>query len=86
MWGPNGQGASVVHEAATRQGGLLNCLAKVYISPDAEFTAPKSPGYIVRYSVDRIGGVGLRHRSRAEVRADRQVSPVNRSVRDDVLL
>jgi hypothetical protein len=26
--------------------------------PDAEFPAPKGPGYIVRYSVDRIGGVG----------------------------
>ena len=37
---------------------LLNRLAKVYISPDAEFLAPKGPGYIVRYSVERIGGVG----------------------------
>jgi PPOX class probable F420-dependent enzyme len=37
---------------------LLNRLAKVYISPEAEFPAPKGPGYIVRYSVERIGGVG----------------------------
>jgi PPOX class probable F420-dependent enzyme len=37
---------------------LLNRLAKVYMSPDAEFPAPKGPGYIVRYSVERIGGVG----------------------------
>jgi PPOX class probable F420-dependent enzyme len=37
---------------------LLNRLAKVYMSPDAEFPAPKGSGYIVRYSVDRIGGVG----------------------------
>jgi len=37
---------------------LLNRLAKVYMSPDAEFPAPKGPGYVVRYSVDRIGGVG----------------------------
>jgi PPOX class probable F420-dependent enzyme len=37
---------------------LLNRLAKVYISPDAEFPAPKGPGYVVRYSVERIGGVG----------------------------
>lgn len=37
---------------------LLNALAKVYISPDAEFPAPKGPGYIVRYSIERIGGVG----------------------------
>lgn len=37
---------------------LLNRLAKVYMSPDAGFPAPKGPGYIVRYSVERIGGVG----------------------------
>ena len=37
---------------------LLDRLAKVYMSPDAEFPAPKGPGYIVRYTVDRIGGVG----------------------------
>jgi PPOX class probable F420-dependent enzyme len=37
---------------------LLDRLAKVYISPDAEFPAPKGPGYIVRYSVERVGGVG----------------------------
>jgi PPOX class probable F420-dependent enzyme len=37
---------------------LLNRLAKVYMSPDADFPAPKGSGYIVRYSVDRIGGVG----------------------------
>jgi PPOX class probable F420-dependent enzyme len=37
---------------------LLNRLAKVYISPDAEYPPPKRPGYIVRYSVERIGGVG----------------------------
>ena len=37
---------------------LLNRLTKVYISPDTEFPAPKGPGYIVRYSIERIGGVG----------------------------
>jgi PPOX class probable F420-dependent enzyme len=37
---------------------LLNRLAKVYMSPDAEFPAPRGPGYIVRYSIERIGGVG----------------------------
>jgi PPOX class probable F420-dependent enzyme len=37
---------------------LLNRLAKVYMFPDAEFPAPKGPGYVVRYSVERIGGVG----------------------------
>lgn len=37
---------------------LLNRLAKVYMSPDAEFPAPKGPGYIVRYTIEHIGGVG----------------------------
>jgi PPOX class probable F420-dependent enzyme len=37
---------------------LLNRLAKVYMSPGAEFPAPKGPGFIVRYSVERVGGVG----------------------------
>jgi PPOX class probable F420-dependent enzyme len=37
---------------------LLNRLAKVYMSADAEFPAPKGPGYVVRYSVQRVGGVG----------------------------
>ncbi|MGW5606591.1 PPOX class F420-dependent oxidoreductase [Streptomyces sp. NPDC003753] len=37
---------------------LLNRLAKVYMAPDAEFPAPKGPGYIVRYTIERIGGVG----------------------------
>ncbi|MGO9779602.1 MAG: PPOX class F420-dependent oxidoreductase [Streptosporangiaceae bacterium] len=37
---------------------LLNRLAKVYVSPDTEFPAARGPGYIVRYSVERIGGVG----------------------------
>lgn len=37
---------------------LLNRLTKVYVAPDAVFPAPKGPGYIVRYSVERVGGVG----------------------------
>ena len=37
---------------------LLDRLAKVYVSPGAEFPAPRGPGYIVRYSIERIGGVG----------------------------
>ena len=37
---------------------LLNRLAKVYVAPDAEFPAPKGPGYLVRYTVELIGGVG----------------------------
>jgi PPOX class probable F420-dependent enzyme len=37
---------------------LLNRLAKVYVAPEAEFPGPRRPGYLVRYSVERIGGVG----------------------------
>jgi len=37
---------------------LLDRLAKVYMSPDTEFPAPRGPAYIVRYSVQGIGGVG----------------------------
>jgi PPOX class probable F420-dependent enzyme len=37
---------------------LLNRLAKVYVSPDAQYPGAKGPGYIVRYSIERIGGVG----------------------------
>jgi PPOX class probable F420-dependent enzyme len=37
---------------------LLNRLAKVYVGPDAEFPAPRGPGYIVRYRIERVGGVG----------------------------
>ena len=37
---------------------LLNRLAKVYMAPDAEFPAPRGPGWIIRYQVNRVGGVG----------------------------
>jgi PPOX class probable F420-dependent enzyme len=37
---------------------LLDRLMKVYTSSDADFPAPRGPGYIVRYSIERIGGVG----------------------------
>jgi PPOX class probable F420-dependent enzyme len=37
---------------------LLDRLAKVYMAADVKFPAPRGPGYIVRYAVERIGGVG----------------------------
>jgi PPOX class probable F420-dependent enzyme len=54
---------AVLHARATAEPSdgawdLLNRLTKVYMSPDDEFPAPKRPGYIIRYSVERIGGVG----------------------------
>ena len=48
--------------AAVEDGGawaLLDRLAKVYVGPDFTFPAPESPGgFILRYSVERIGGIG----------------------------
>ena len=37
---------------------LLDRLTKVYVSPHDTFPAERVPGYIVRYAVERIGGVG----------------------------
>lgn len=37
---------------------LLDRLAKVYMAPDAPFPAPRAAGYIVRYAVERVSGVG----------------------------
>jgi len=37
---------------------LLDRLAKVYMAPDAEFPAPRGSGYLVRYSVERVNGIG----------------------------
>lgn len=37
---------------------LLDRLTKVYMAPDATFPAPRGRGYIVRYAVERVGGVG----------------------------
>ncbi|SNQ51801.1 Pyridoxamine 5'-phosphate oxidase-related FMN-binding [Frankia canadensis] len=54
---------AVVHARATVDFGddawpLLDRLAKVYMSPDATFPAPKGPGFVVRYTIERVGGVG----------------------------
>ena len=39
-------------------GPLLTRLAKAYVGRDAEYPNQSQTGYIVRYSIDRIGGVG----------------------------
>ena len=39
-------------------GPLLTRLAKAYVGNDAEYPDQSQTGYIVRYSVHRIGGVG----------------------------
>src|SRR3954454_20352702 len=37
---------------------LLNAMAKVYVAPDAEFPSPRGPGFVIRYRIERVGGVG----------------------------
>ncbi|HEY2716642.1 MAG TPA: PPOX class F420-dependent oxidoreductase [Solirubrobacterales bacterium] len=38
---------------------LLNRLTKVYMGSEVEFPAPRSDGgYVIRYSIERVGGVG----------------------------
>lgn len=37
---------------------LLDRLTKVYMSHGDTFPAPRGPGYVVHYAVERIGGVG----------------------------
>jgi hypothetical protein len=54
---------AVVHASATVEPSdqawdLLDRLAKVYVGPDTTFPAPRRPGYVIRYRVERIGGVG----------------------------
>ena len=54
---------AVLHARATVEPSdhtwdLLNRLTKTYVAPDVEYPAPRGPGYIVRYTIERIGGVG----------------------------
>lgn len=37
---------------------LLDRLSRTYLGPEATFPAPRGPGYIIRYEIERIGGVG----------------------------
>ncbi len=55
---------AIIHATATigpltPTGPLLTRLATAYVGPDAEYPDQSQTGYIVRYSIDRIGGVGL---------------------------
>lgn len=54
---------ALVHATALVQEGgapeLLHRLGKVYVGPDFDFPAPPdASGYVLRYRVRRIGGVG----------------------------
>ncbi len=53
----------VIHATATigplgPTGALLTRLAKAYVGPDAEYPDETQTGYIVRYGIDRVGGIG----------------------------
>jgi PPOX class probable F420-dependent enzyme len=50
--------AHAVVEPTDQAWDLLDRLAKVYIGPDATFPVERRPGYVVRYKIRRIGGVG----------------------------
>ncbi|GAA0577397.1 PPOX class F420-dependent oxidoreductase [Paractinoplanes ferrugineus] len=54
---------AVIHARATVEPSeqawdLLDDLTKIYMGPDQTFPAPKGPGYIIRYRIERVGGVG----------------------------
>jgi PPOX class probable F420-dependent enzyme len=52
--------AVVYGRASVEPRDLMARHAKVYVSPDARFPVPdgSEPGFIVRYSITRIGGIG----------------------------
>jgi PPOX class probable F420-dependent enzyme len=50
--------ATATVELSTRAWAVMAELAKVYVGPDAELPGGSEPGYVVRYSIDRIGGIG----------------------------
>jgi PPOX class probable F420-dependent enzyme len=37
---------------------VLDRLGRTYVGPDVTFPAPRSPGYVVRYAVEKVGGIG----------------------------
>ncbi len=54
---------AVLHARATVEAtetawDLLDRLGRVYQGPDATFPAPRAPGWVVRYDIRRVTGVG----------------------------
>jgi PPOX class probable F420-dependent enzyme len=37
---------------------LLDRLTKIYVGPDETFPAPRGPGYVIHYEIEKVGGVG----------------------------
>jgi PPOX class probable F420-dependent enzyme len=50
--------ATATLERSEHAWDLLNRLAKVYLPLESDFPEPRRPGYIVRYTIERVGGVG----------------------------
>lgn len=50
--------ANAVVEPTDQAWDLLDRLSRVYIGPEATFPVERRPGYVVRYKIQRIGGVG----------------------------
>ncbi|MFC0435500.1 PPOX class F420-dependent oxidoreductase [Kutzneria buriramensis] len=50
--------AHAVVERSDDAWDVLDRLAKVYIGPEATFPVERRPGFVVRYKIQRIGGVG----------------------------
>jgi len=50
--------ATAAIEPGEQAWDLLNRLAKVYMGPGVEFPAARVSGWLMRYSVQRVGGVG----------------------------
>ena len=62
--------AVLTARASIQEGGawdLLDRLGRVYVAPDFDFPAPKTQGgYVLRYNVERISGVGPWGRQRMQ--------------------
>src|SRR3954470_16232700 len=50
--------AQATVEPSNHSWDLLNRLAKVYLPPTTTFPAPPAPGYVLRYRIHRVAGVG----------------------------
>ncbi|BCJ45831.1 PPOX class F420-dependent enzyme [Actinoplanes ianthinogenes] len=45
-------------EPSAQAWDLLDRLTPVYLGPGSSFPAPRAEGWIIRYRIDRVGGVG----------------------------
>jgi PPOX class probable F420-dependent enzyme len=45
-------------EPTDRAWDLLDDLTRIYVGPEQTFPAPRQPGYVIRYRIEKVGGVG----------------------------